>query len=133
MKTFKSLSLVLFCCSINTNAAEFKFVAEDNKSTTMICMAAVTNNTEVMTRNLRMLRLKGSALGYRTIINSIQCNNQYIGNFAKNYNALNTFAYLDQFTNKRNKKRQTSTTIEKVSNQQEINKEKTIVVLVGSN
>jgi hypothetical protein len=133
MKTFTSLLLILFCCSINSYAAEIKFIAEDNKSTTKICMAAVTNNTKVMIGNLRMLSLRGSALSYRTLINSIQCNKQYIGNFAKTYDAQNTFAYLDQFTNKRNKKRQTNITIKKVANEQGENNEKTIVVLVGSN
>jgi len=132
MKTFTSLSIILFCCSINTYAADFEFIAEDNKRITKVCMAAVTDNTEVMKANLRMLR-GGSVLSFRTLINSIKCNNQYIGNLAKTYNAQNTLAYLDQYTNKKNKKRQENITIRKVASEKGINKEKTIVVLVGSN
>ncbi len=133
MKIFTSLSLILFCCSVNTYAAEFKFVAGDNKSTTKICMAAATDNSKVMIRDLRILKQRGAALSFRSFINLLQCNNQYIGNFAKTYNAQNTFAYLDKYTNQRNKKRQANITIKKIANEQEINKEKAIVVLVGSN
>ena len=135
MKTFTSflISLILFCCSINTYAAEYEFIADDNKFTTKICMAAVTDNTEVMVRKLRMLSRRGTALRFRTFINTIKCNDQYIGHFAKTYNAQNTFAYLDQYTNKWNKKHQANISIIDIVKEQGINKEKAIVVLVASN
>ena len=127
-----SLSLILFCFSINTFAAELRFVANDNKTTTQVCMAAVTDNTEVMIKKIRKLSRRGTALSFRTFVNSIKCNNQYIGNFAKIYNAQNTFAYLDQYTNNSNKKNQSNITIRNIANEQGINKQKTVVVLVAS-
>jgi hypothetical protein len=133
MKIFTSLLLILFCFSINTYAAEFKFVTGDNKSTTKACMAAVTDKTEVMISKLQMLSRRGTALSFRSFINTIKCNNQYIGNFALTYNAQNSFAYLDRYTNRSNKKRQANITIEDLANEQRKNMEKTIVVLVSSN
>ena len=135
MKTFTSflISLILFCCSINTYAAEYEFIADDNKFTTKICMAAVTDNTEVMVSKLRMLSRRGTALRFRTFINTIKCNDQYIGHFAKTYNAQNTFAYLDQYTNKWNKNRQANITIKDLANEQGINKDENVLVLVSSN
>ncbi|WNC67939.1 DUF3718 domain-containing protein [Thalassotalea nanhaiensis] len=132
MKTFTSL-LILFCFSINTHASEFKFIASDNKITTKICMAAVTDNTKVMISKLRMLSRRGSALSFRTFVNSMQCNNQYIGNFAKTYDAQNTSDYLDRYTNKWNKNRQTKVTMKDLANERRKDKDKTIVVLVASN
>ena len=135
MKAFTSLSisLFLFCFSINTFAAEYEFVAQDNKSTTKICMAAVTDNTEVMISKIRMLSRRGTALNFRSFVNTLKCNDQYIGNFAKTYDAQNTFDYLNKYTNKSNKKRQASITIKDIAYNQAKDSEKTIVVLVGSN
>jgi hypothetical protein len=132
MKTSLFLLISLYFSSI-TYAAEFEFIADDNKRITKVCMAAVTDNTKVMISKLRMLSRGGTALSFRSFINSIECNNQYIGNFTKTYNAQNAFTYLNQYTNKRNKKRQANITITDIANEQGINQEKTIVVLVASN
>ena len=133
MKTFISLSLILFCCSINTYADEFKFIAGDTKSTTKICIDAVTDKPEILANRLRKISRRGTALNLRTFINSLKCNNQYIGHFAKTYNAQKTFAYLDQFTNRMNKKHQANIIVKNLAKEQGINKAKTIVVLVSSN
>jgi len=130
MKKFTLISLILFCCSINTYAAEF--VAGDNTHETKICMAAVNDNTQVMVSKLRMLSIK-TALRYRSMINIIECNGQFIGNFTKKYHAENTSAYLAKYTNKRNKKRQSNITIKDLANEQGVNKEENIIVLVRSN
>lgn len=60
------------------------------------------------------------------------CNNQYIGNFAKKYDAYDTFEYLDRYTNRRNKNRQSNISIRDYSKVPEKNSEKGIVVLVTS-
>jgi hypothetical protein len=132
MKNITSLSLILFCCSINIYAAELEFIADNNKNTTKVCMAAVTDNTKVMINKLRRLS-GGTGLKFLTFINLIQCNNQFIGNFALKYNAQNTFAYLDQYTNRRNKNRQGIITIKDIANEQGKNQDRPIVVLVASN
>lgn len=62
MKNFTSLSVILVFCSINTYAREFTFIADDNKITTKICMAAATNNTDVMVSKIRMLSRRGTTL-----------------------------------------------------------------------
>ena len=131
--TSLSISIILLCCSINTYAGEFTFIANDNKSTTKICLAAVTDNTDVMISKLRMLSQRGTALSFRSFVNTIQCNNQYIGNFAKTYNAQNTFDYLDKYTNKWNKSRQSNITIRDFAKAQGNSMDQDIVVLVASN
>ena len=131
MKNVTPLALILFCFSTGTLATDFKFVASDNKGTTQICIAAATDNTEVMISNLKKLSRRGTSLSYRTFINSIQCNNQFIGNFAKTYNAKNTSAYLDKHTNHWNKNGQSKITVEDIAKAQ--NSEQNMVVLVGGN
>ena len=135
MKTLTALSLVLilFCFSANTDATELKFVALDNKITTTICMAAVRNNTELMKSKLRMLSRRGTALSYRSFVNTISCNKQYIGNFALTYGAENTSDYLNGYTNQWNKKGQSKVTITEIANKQIINKDEALVILVAGN
>ena len=133
MKAFTSLTLVLLFCSNNTYATELKLIASDNNMITKICMAAAADNTKVMIRNIRKLKISRQVTPTRALINSLHCNNQYIGNFAKTLDAQNTFAYLDQYTNKKNKKRQANITIIKVANEQGVNKGKTVARLVSGN
>ena len=133
MKTFTLLTLVSLCFSINAYAGEITFVAQDNKNTTKICLSAVTDNTEVMISKLRMLSQRGTALSFRSFVNTIQCNNQYIGNFAKTYGAQSTFEYLDKYTNKWNKNRQSNITISDIAKAQGNSMDQDIVVLVASN
>jgi hypothetical protein len=134
MKTFTSLSLsiILFSGSINTYAAEYKFIAGDNKMTTQICMAAVTDNTKVLISHLRKLSQRGTALSFRSFVNTIECNDQFIANFAKIYHAENAFSYLDRYTNKRNKNRQANITIKDIAKKKTLDKTDTLIVLVRS-
>ncbi len=133
MKILLALPIVLFCFSINTYAAEYQFVAVDNKSTTKVCMAAVTDNTEVMKSKLRMLSRRGTALTFRSFVNTIHCNEQFIANFALSYNAENTFEYLNKYTNKWNKKRQSKVTIKDIAYKHALDTADVIVVQVSSN
>jgi len=132
MKIFTSLSVILLCCSTSSYAAEYEFAAGDSKIETKICMAAVTDNTEVMISNLKKLSRRGTALPFASFINGFSCNKQYIGNFAKKYHAENSFAYLDKYTNNWNKKRQSTITVTDIASEQTLEREGTIVVLVSS-
>ncbi|GAA0858369.1 hypothetical protein [Aliiglaciecola litoralis] len=131
MKKFTSLSVILLCTSISTYAAEYEFIAGDSSIETKTCIAAVTNDTEAMISNLKMLGRRGTSLSYRSFVNSFWCNDQYIGNFAKTYHAENSLAYLDKYTNKWNKKRQSNITIKDLASKP-TSEEDTIVVLVSS-
>lgn len=133
MKILTALSIVLFCFSINTFAAEYEFIADDNKTETKICIAAATDNSAVMKSKLRKLSQRGTALSFRSFVNTIQCNDQFIANFALNYNAENTFEYLDKFTNKWNKKRQSTVTIQDIAHKHALDTDDTIIVFVRSN
>ena len=133
MKTLTLVSLILLCSSIKSNAAEFEFIADDDKHTTKICIAAATDNTKVMIDGLRRLSQKATVLNYRSIVNLIRCNNQYIGSFAKAYNAQKSFVYLSKYTSKRNQMRQTNITIKAIANEQKLSADETVVVLVASN
>ncbi len=132
MKVLTLLLVILFFCSFNTYANGFKFISDDNKITTKICIAAASDNTEVMISKIRMLSQRGTALSVRSFINTLRCNNQYIGNFARTYNAQSTFIYLDKYTNRDNKKRQSNITISDIAIAQEKNNEKNKIVLVSS-
>ena len=129
--TLTSIALILFSCSIDTYATEYKFVAQDNAKATQICMAAVTDNTQVLRSKIQRLTFE-STRSFRSIVNSILCNNQYVGHFAKTYNAQNTFAYLDKYTNKRNKKLESKVTINDIAYETGLDKQKTIIVLVAT-
>lgn len=134
MKIFTStILIVLAFFSTNSYAADFEFIAKDNSRTTRVCIAAVTDNTNVMIKGIRRLSQSGTALSFRLFVNTIKCNNQYIGNFAQKYNAQNTFDYLEQYTNRWNKKHRTNTTIKDIVNEQGKEQGKNIVVLVASN
>ncbi|MFT6267255.1 MAG: hypothetical protein ACJAVV_000045 [Alphaproteobacteria bacterium] len=134
MKIFisTSISLVLFGCSLNIYASEFEFLVKDTSNTTKVCMAAVTDDAELMKRQIKRLSQNGTALSFRTVVNLIQCNKQYIGNFAKKYNAQDTFTYLDKYTNRKNKQRQANFVIKDIAYEQTKGKAKPIVVLVSS-
>lgn len=132
MKIFKSLSVILMCCSSITYAAEFEFVAVDSSIETETCIAAVTDNTEVMISNLKKLSRRGTALSFRSFVNSFSCNQQYIGNFVKTYQAINSSAYLDKYTNEWSKKRHSSITVTDIASEHELKREGTVVVRVRS-
>ena len=93
---------------------------------------AVTDNTEDLIKRLRRLSQRGTALKLRAIINSLECNNQYIGNFAKTYNAQNTYTYLDRYTNRSNKKLESKITINDIAYEQGKEKQESMVVFAGN-
>ncbi len=111
MKILTFLTLTLILCSTHTDASQVKFVAGDNKDATSVCIAAVTDDTEVLANDLKKLSRRGTALNFRSFVNSLYCNNQYIGNFAKSFGAINASNFLDQYTNSRNKRHQPKVTI----------------------
>ena len=125
-----SLTSVSFAGSMtDENANKFNFIANDNKRITKACVAAATDQTKVMRDNLRRESRNRSVLSFRTFVNLIKCNDEYIGNFARKYGAQNTFSYLDKYTNLKNRKRQPIITIKKLS----YKKENTKTVLISSN
>lgn len=133
MKIFTTMIVILFSFSTNTFATEYKFVAGDNKSTTQLCLAAVTDNTSDLIKKLRILSRRGTALSFRSFVNTIQCNKQFIGNFALQYKAQNAFVYLNQFTNQSNKNRQPDVTIKDLAKNQKTDEDQRIIVLVTGN
>ena len=118
MKTISLLGSVIIFSSFSTNATELTFEAADNNAATQICMAAATDNTQEMVSKLKALSRRGTALSYQSFVNTIRCNDQYIGHFADIYDAQKSGAYLAKYTNNFNKKTKGETSIRDLANLQ---------------
>lgn len=94
MNILKLMSLVLLLFfATNVKATQYKFVAGDNSFATNACVLAGSDD------KARLRRSKDySNYTPRDIANTIQCNNMTIASFAKKYQAMNTYSYLNKLT-----------------------------------
>ena len=115
MKHLKLLILlpILLFCSINTYATEYQFVAGDRSLETKMCIAAVTNNV----KKLKRLIAFETYYGVKDIARAVFCNDLIIANFAYEYQANDTLAYLDRYTPKKEKRLRTRITIKDITAQ----------------
>lgn len=127
------------CCTLITHAANYKFVALDNSKETKICIAAVKDNIKNLKKEAvgfplaTTYLMSNSSFRMKFIANKLKCNNTNIADFARKYNALYTFNYLNDFANKWNKALPTSGTIKDIAEQDSKSQnEKEILILVAS-
>lgn len=115
MKHLKLITLVpiLLFHSISTYAVEYQFVAADRSLETKICIAAVTNDIKKLKRLISFETHSGA----KDIARSILCNDIIIANFAYEYQASDTVAYLDRYTSREDKKMRTRITIKDITAQ----------------
>jgi len=85
--------IVLAFLAFNAYSTKYKFVASDNSFATKVCVLAGSDNQP----KLRRAKQYSSDNG-RLIANSVTCNGLTIASFAKKYNAMNTFNYLNKRT-----------------------------------
>ena len=88
------MSLVLLLLfAVNANSTQYKFVAGDNSFATKVCVLAGSDDKSMLRRSKDY-----SIYSSRVIANTILCNNITIASFAKKYQAMNAFQYLNGLT-----------------------------------
>jgi hypothetical protein len=125
MKVLHLISVVVVaaCFTFSANATTYQFVGSDNSIETKICLAAVTNDKQVLLRKIRMTGKK-----VRIIASYLMCNDQIVANFAYKYGAQVTATYLDRYTPKKYKEQRPEVTIQDITAIQG----KTTMVLLAS-
>jgi hypothetical protein len=129
MKPMKLLLITAAVFMMNSAyAAQYKFIAMDNSISTKMCVLAGNNEQKALKKAMK--RHFDSA---RSLANTTFCNDMYIANFARNYNASMTFDYLKKLTQNRNLNRATNITIKDIVTRATENKstEEFILVYVG--
>lgn len=109
-------------------AVQYKFIAKDHSIYTKMCVLAGNNEQKALKRILR--RHRDSE---RSLANSTFCNDMYIANFARKYNASMTFDYLKKYTYKSNLDKAPKITIKDIVTRvtEDNSAEEIILVYVG--
>ncbi len=130
MKPMKLLLITaaVFMMMNSAYAAQYKFIAMDNSISTKMCVLAGNNEQKALKK-----AMKRHFDSLRSLANTTFCNDMYIANFARNYNASMTFDYLKKLTQNRNLNRATNVTIKDIVARTTENKstEEIILVYVG--
>lgn len=85
--------IILSFLAFNSYSTQYKFIASDNSFATKVCILAGSDNKGKLRRAKQFSFDSG-----RTIANTVRCNDMNIASFAKKYNAMNTFNYLNRLT-----------------------------------
>ena len=98
-------AITLSAVAFNATAAKkYVFVAMDNSLATKTCVAAGNDDKRQLKKHIRKFIIQsGNNKPVREIANSLYCNNMFVANFAKKYNAFNTHSYLNRYTKARNR------------------------------
>lgn len=134
----KPIKLLLVTAAIflinNAYAIQYKFIAQDNSKDTKLCVLAGNNDIKPLKKALKYHKTWSS---YREskkgLVNRVFCNNLHIANFAKKYDANETFDYLKKYTRKHNLDKVPTVTIKDTVARTSENKsvEEIILVYVG--
>jgi hypothetical protein len=128
MKTLNltaALLVVLF--SFNAHSTNYKFIQADSNFEEKICMLAASNNRLGLENALDLYTWGNRIVTERFAVNNIICNGMVMAHFAHKYDASNTFAYLNNLTDRKNK--MTSTNPEAITNH---SNEETKIITVSS-
>ncbi|PKG99135.1 DUF3718 domain-containing protein [Paraglaciecola sp. MB-3u-78] len=135
MKPVKILLVTVAIFFINSAyAAQYKFIAKDNSKDTKMCVLAGNNEIEPLKKAVKYNKTWSSYKeSEKSLVNRVYCNNLHIANFAKKYNANETFDYLKKYTRKHNLDKLPTVTIKDVVARTSVNKsaEEIIIVYVG--
>ena len=117
-KLILSIVAIVAISAVSFNAAAAKkyvFVSMDNSLETKTCLAAGNDEKGKLKQHIKHFPNQSNMIiSVRQIANSLYCNNMLVANFAKKYNAHNTYAYLNRFTSLKNRI-QTHTVIEDIT------------------
>ena len=135
MKPIKLLLVTAAIFLINSSyAVQYKFIAKDKSKDTKMCVLAGNNEIKPLKKAVKSHKAWSS---YREsekgLVNRVFCNNLHIANFAKKYNANETFDYLKKYTRKHNLDKVPTVTIKDIVARTSVNKsaEEIILVYVG--
>jgi hypothetical protein len=115
MKRLVSL-IALTCCAAQAGATEYRFVADDASPVTRFCVAAGEDDIDGLRAQIRKMR-QSTHLQYRTLVNSIRCNDEIAVQFANRYGASETFSYLYRLTSKENREQVPYTSVEELADE----------------
>lgn len=128
MNILKLMSLVLFLLfAVNANSTQYKFVAGDNSFSTKVCVLAGSDDKARLSRSKGYPNDSG-----RLIANTVRCNDMTIASFAKKYQAMNTFKYLNGLTKLSLREYDTSVEIQDVTTAANDNSDVVKVIYVRS-
>lgn len=120
--------IALACCSVQAQATEYRFIADDHSTTTRLCVATAEDDLDGVRQLLRKLH-QTSHYQYRTIVNAIRCNGEVPAKFARDFGATETFAYLYRLTAKKHRNLVPYTSAEEVAAAQQSDNDDTVVVV----
>lgn len=86
---------VFACMSTQADAAEYTFIADDNSKQTRFCVAAGSNDLVTLKRAIRQLR-RSPHQHVKSLVDSIRCNGDFASEFARQYEASDTLAFLNR-------------------------------------
>ncbi len=115
MKSLVSLT-VLTCCAFQAHATEYRFVADDISAATRFCVAAAEDDIDALRSQLRKMR-QSPHHQVRSIVNTVRCNDQPAAQFAHQYGATDTFAYLYRLTTREQRELVPETSVEDVAHE----------------
>lgn len=104
MKTrYTLLSLFLTGLSFSAIADRYEFIAGDSSLETQTCIAAATDDKLGLRKTVRKMPMPSGV--FRTeharmkgVANGLKCNGDVIATFARKYDALITYEYLNKYT-----------------------------------
>lgn len=80
---------------IQAHAADYTFIANDNSKQTRFCVAAGSNDLQSLKREIRKLQ-RAPHQHVKPLVDSIRCNGQTAPEFARQYQASETLAFLNR-------------------------------------
>lgn len=136
-KSYLLFGLAACFTSISVVAERYEFIAGDASVETQVCIAAVSDDKLTLRKTVKQLPMARSV--YRTeqyrmksVANSLKCNGDYIANFARKYDASETYQYLNRYTRPSNRLTPTTTIKDITARVDNGDDEKVIKVLVAS-
>ncbi len=98
MKNLKTLMLTIVATTaLPLSAAQYVFIPGDNSHGTKICIAAAENNLPKYKRKVNLATVSRIP-EYRTIANTLRCNDQSLASFAMQYEANKTAAFINRYS-----------------------------------
>lgn len=121
-------TIAILTCAAQVHATEYQFVSDDHSTATRFCIAAAEGDLDGLRLQIRKLR-QSPHVQYKTIVNSIRCNDQIAAQFANMYGAESTFEYLYSLTDGRNRKHVGHTSVEEVALDQRVTEVPGVVIV----
>ena len=120
------LMTLLLAVTQQSVASETNFIANDNTIETRLCIAAATDDSSTLKSLIRRTYKRHT----REVANNFNCNGVSMARFAYDFNAKNTFEYLNRYSHASNRVKQ-SVIIKDLAANKTKAMPKTVVVSAG--